>query len=150
MSDLGFLHARAIDLALPGDSRDRVLRALVDRLLAAFPDVPLDASALARALMDREGLGSTAIGSGFAVPHCKFRGVDRIIGVFGRTVTPLDFDARDRQPVRGFFLVVSPMDASGPHIRVLAAISRVVRDAATRQRLLESDDAAAVLAAIVG
>ena len=150
MSDLGFLHERAIDLALAGGARDAVLRALVDRLVTAFPDVALDAAALTRALRDREELGSTAIGSGFAVPHCKFRGVPRIIGVFGRTAQGLDFDARDRQPVRGFFLVVSPVDASGPHIRVLAAISRVVRDTAARQRLLESDDPAAVLAAITG
>jgi PTS system nitrogen regulatory IIA component len=150
VSDLGFLHAGAIDLALPGGSRQAVLRGLVDRLVAAFPGVGLDAAAVTRALLDREELGSTAIGAGFAVPHCKFRGVDRIIGVFGRTATALDFDARDRQPVRGFFLVVSPMDASGSHIRVLAAISRVVRDPGARQRLIDSPDPAAVLAAITG
>lgn len=146
--DLDFLTAPTIDLALGGTTRDAALRALVDRLGAAQPDLALDRDGLTRALLDREALGSTGVGMGVAVPHCKWKGVERIVGALGRSGAGVEFGARDGKPVRLFFLVVSPVNASGPHIRVLAAVSRLVRDAGLRDAIFSAPTPDAVLAAI--
>ncbi|MCI0339783.1 MAG: PTS sugar transporter subunit IIA [Planctomycetales bacterium] len=145
----GLVRDRGIAPALAAATRDAALRELTDLLAGAEPDLGLDREALVRALVDREALGSTAIGQGIAVPHCKLRGVPRIVGAFGRSAAGVDFQARDGRPVRLFFLVVSPIEASGPHIRVLATISRIAREEALRERLLAAPGAAEIHRALL-
>ena len=148
MADLGFLEEAVVDTALAGDDTASVIAALVARLTAAVPALEGQTAMLQAALVDREDLASTALGLGFAVPHCKFPGLDEIVGVYGRTPAPVPWGERDGTPVRGFFLVVSPIDASGSHIRVLAVLARLVRDDAARETLLAAADAGTVVAAI--
>lgn len=148
MADLGFLHEAVVTTALRGTDRASVIDALVEVLAVAHPAIAPLADRLRTALVDREELGSTALGLGFAVPHCKFPGLDDIIGVYGRTPEGVDWAARDGAPVRGFFLVVSPIEASGTHIRVLAVLARLIRDDETRAALLERDTPAAIVAAV--
>jgi len=128
MADLGFLEEAVVETALAGADGASVIGALVDKLTGAVPELASQAGLLNTALVDREELASTALGLGFAVPHCKLAGLDRIVGVYGRTAAGVAWGERDEIPVRGFFLIVSPIDASGSHIRVLAALSRLVRD----------------------
>jgi PTS system fructose-specific IIA component/PTS system nitrogen regulatory IIA component len=80
------------------------------------------------AVMKREELGSTGIGRGVAVPHTKHPSVDRLIGTVGISQNGVDFNSLDGEKVQIFFLLVSPPDRPGDHLRALENISRQLRD----------------------
>lgn len=110
---------------LPGRDVEGVLRAFAQRVAAA--GLVDDADRLYEKLQERETLGSTGIGSGVAIPHCKMKGLDRAILAVGIKDEPVDYGAVDEKPVRLFFLVVSPDDSPAVHLQVLASISRWVK-----------------------
>lgn len=110
---------------LPGEDVEGVLRAFAARL--AGHGLVDDAERLYDKLQEREQLGSTGIGSGVAIPHCKMKGLERAILAVGLKQRPVDYGAVDGKPVRLFFLVVSPQDAPAVHLQVLASISRWVK-----------------------
>ena len=110
---------------LPGEDVEGVLRAFAARL--ADHGLVDDVERLYDKLQEREQLGSTGIGSGVAIPHCKMKGLERAILAVGLKQRPVDFGAVDGKPVRLFFLVVSPQDAPAVHLQVLASISRWVK-----------------------
>jgi PTS system nitrogen regulatory IIA component len=91
-------------------------------------------------ILEREKLGSTAIGEGVAIPHGKMKGLDRILCAFGRSKEGIPFDAVDGQPVHIFFLLLAPEDSAGLHIQMLSRISRILRDPSFRKRLVEQGD----------
>jgi fructose-specific phosphotransferase system IIA component len=127
---------------LPGTDRAQVLRAFAERI--AGQGLVSDPEALFQKLWEREQLGSTAIGGGIAIPHCK---VDRLksgVVAVGRVEEGVDFGAADGQPVRLFFLVVSPSHSPAEHLQILAAISRWIKVGGRIQALLEQPDAAAL------
>ncbi len=120
---------------LPAAGRSQVLQAFADRIAAAGLAVSPDE--LYRKLCEREELSSTGIGAGIAIPHCK---LDRLKqGLVAVAVVPdgVDFGAVDGQPVRVFFLVVSPSQAAAEHLQVLAAISRWVKADRHVEKILE-------------
>lgn len=90
----------------------------------------LDAAEVARALGDREKLGSTGFGGGTAIPHGRIAGLRHIVGVFARLSQPLDFEAVDGLPVDLVFAMLSPTDAGAEHLKALARVSRQLRDRA--------------------
>jgi len=112
--------------SLPGQDRDSVLRVFARRL--ADNGLIPESEALYDKLVEREQLGSTGIGSGVAIPHCKLKGLSAPLLSIGVVDRPgVDFGAVDGKPVRVFFLVVSPTEAPAEHLQVLAAISRWVK-----------------------
>jgi PTS system nitrogen regulatory IIA component len=123
---------------LPGTDASSVLLAFAERV-AAMGYVG-DAERLFEKLMEREKLGSTGIGSGVAIPHCKMRGIERAVVAVGASRRPVDFGAVDSEPVRLFFLVVSPHDTPAVHLQVLASISRWVKADRHVPRLLAMRD----------
>jgi len=125
-----------------------VLRDFADRV-AELGYVP-DAGRLFEKLLEREQLGSTGIGSGVAIPHCKMKGLDRAILAVGATRRPVDFGAVDGEPVRLFFLVVSPNDAPAIHLQALSAISKWVKADHHVERILELDDRQAIYQLLQG
>ena len=78
--------------------------------------------------MKREDLGSTGIGRGVAVPHTKHPSVSRLVGTVAVSHSGVDFESLDGEPVQLFFLLVSPPDRPGDHLRALENISRQLRD----------------------
>jgi PTS system fructose-specific IIA component/PTS system nitrogen regulatory IIA component len=94
-----------------------------------------------KALMDREELGSTGIGSGVAVPHAKHDSITDLVGAFGRSKAGINFDALDGEPVHILFLLLSSKNASGAHLEALAYISRLVRDEKFVKSLKDAKDA---------
>ena len=94
-------------------------------------------------LLQRERLGSTGLGRGIAIPHVKFKQLDRIVCLFARLDKPIDFDAQDGEPVDLVFLLLAPEHASGDHLKALARISRLMRepDVATTLRQATSREA---------
>lgn len=130
-----------IRIPLHADGKDELLSELVH---AAAGDVSAEAEVL-RAVREREAVLSTGIGHGVAIPHGKSAALTELRMAAGCTTTPVEFDALDGQPVGLFFLLVGPESAAGPHIKALSLISRVVRDAAIRDRLSAAPDAATFL-----
>jgi PTS system nitrogen regulatory IIA component len=108
----------------------------------------IDAVALGRALEERELLASTAIGDGIAIPHGKLDTVDSLMGVLGRSVAGLDFDSIDSQPTHLVFMLVAPTASTGAHLKALARLSRLFRDAGFRQRLIDAPDGDAMFRTI--
>lgn len=92
------------------------------------------------AVMQRERLGSTGLGRGIAIPHAKLAALKTINCMFARLETPIAFDSLDGEPVDLIFLLMAPEHASGDHLKSLARISRVVREASVLDRLRAAKD----------
>ncbi len=127
---------------LPGADGPTVLRAFAERVVEA--GVVDDADLLYRRLLEREKLGSTALGHGVAVPHCKIEGLREVVVAVGLFRKGIDFEATDGEPVRLLFLVVSPSASPAAHLQSLAAISRWVRGDHHVERVLALADPQAI------
>jgi len=99
-------------------------------------------------LMQRERLGSTAIGNGIAIPHGKLPKLERLFGLFARLDRPIDFEALDGQPVDLIFLLLAPENAGADHLKALARIARLLRDADMTRLLRDSSDREALYAVL--
>jgi len=99
-------------------------------------------------LMQREKLGSTAVGNGIAIPHGKMPGLARLFGLFARLERPIDFEALDNQPVDLIFLLLAPEGAGADHLKALARIARLLRDPAVAHKLRGSHDAESLYAVL--
>ncbi len=108
--------------------------------------IGIDCVQLQDSLLEREDLGTTAMGGGIAIPHARIDGLDEVKGMFIRLSDPIDFDATDRQPVDLVFALFAPKDDSSHHLRALARISRVLRDTQVRDKLRSTDDPEAIYA----
>ncbi|MBV8962567.1 MAG: PTS IIA-like nitrogen regulatory protein PtsN [Hyphomicrobiales bacterium] len=98
------------------------------------------------AVLQRERLGSTGIGAGIAIPHCKLAKVAKLHGVFARLEKPIDFDALDGEPVDLIFLLVAPEAAGADHLKALARMARLLRDPAITSKLRATRDADGIFA----
>jgi len=96
----------------------------------------LNKRSLLQVLLERERLGSTGIGDGIALPHGKLAELSNLLISFGRSTNGLDFDSIDEQPAYLFFLLLAPENSAGMHLTALAKISRMLKDANFRQRLM--------------
>jgi len=99
-------------------------------------------------LLQRERLGSTGLGEGIAIPHGKFAGLKRIVGIFARLSEPVEFDAVDGEPVDIVFLLLAPEGAGADHLKALARISRLLREGHAVDKLRASKDASALYAVL--
>lgn len=97
-------------------------------------------------LLERERLGSTGVGHGVAIPHAKFANLDRLYGLFARLETAIDFESIDDQPVDLVFVLLAPEDAGAEHLKALARVSRLFRNADICAKLRASSDPAALYA----
>jgi nitrogen PTS system EIIA component len=98
------------------------------------------------AVLQRERLGSTGIGAGIAIPHCKLPKVTKLHGVFARLEKAIDFDALDGEPVDLIFLLVAPEAAGADHLKALARMARLLRDPAITAKLRALRDADGIFA----
>ena len=80
-----------------------------------------------------------SIGDGVAIPHGKFHGVNEPVISFGRSLKGVDFDSMDGQPVNIFFLLVAPENSASIHLKALARIARILKNAAFRKLLMEAN-----------
>lgn len=105
-----------------------------------------DATVVLDLLLEREGSGSTGVGSGVALPHAQPPGLDRMTAVFLRLEQPVAFDAVDGRPVDLLFALFAPEGDSSGHLRALARVSRLLRGADLRSQLREARSADAIYA----
>jgi mannitol/fructose-specific phosphotransferase system IIA component (Ntr-type) len=129
-----FFNRDAINLQLKGETKDEILKELISLL-------GLDEKSegiLFKMLKRRENLGSTGIGRGIAIPHCRSLVVNRLRVAFGRKPDGVDFGAIDQQPVHNFFLIVAPpLEVSNQYLPVLGKIAQFAKDPEVPSRLAE-------------
>ena len=99
-------------------------------------------------VLRRESMMSTGIGNGVAIPHGKARSVDRMLAACAVSLEGVDFDSVDGEPAHIFILLVSPENVGTPHVKVLANISRLLKEESVRQTLREAESSADLLAAL--
>ncbi|HZZ70796.1 MAG TPA: PTS sugar transporter subunit IIA [Pirellulales bacterium] len=123
-----FVCADAIRANLQAEDKEGVVRELAQALAEAKRINSAEMESIVKAILKREELGSTGIGRGVAVPHTKHPSVDRLVGTIGVSQSGVDFDSLDGEKVQLFFLLISPPDRPGDHLRALENISRQLRD----------------------
>ena len=132
-----FLCPACIIADLAGSTKDQVLL----ELAGAAAHADLDREAVHAVLLERERLGTTAVGNGYAIPHGKLRNLDKMVLTFARSVGGVDFAAPDNIPCRFFFTVLAPEGAAGQHLGLLGSIARLAKDATFTNRLAQAKNA---------
>ena len=132
-----FFNRDVVALDLEAKGKDEVLKEMIQLL-------DLDEKSqgiLFKMLKRRENLGSTGIGRGIAIPHCRSLVVDRLRIAFGRTAEPIEFDAIDENATRFFFLIVAPpLEVSNQYLPVLGKIAQFAKEPDVPERLATIND----------
>ena len=128
---------------LPGSTKEEVLNSMIE--IASASDRVTDKEKVRTAILEREKIMSTGVGSGFAIPHGKTDAVNDIVGAFAVPSQPIDYKSLDEQPVRIIFLLVGRDNMVGPHIKLLSRISRLMNKEDFRNKLLAAASPAQVL-----
>jgi len=123
-----FVNVESIRADLTAHDKEGVIAELVESLVVAKAIDGEQKDSIVQAIMKREELGSTGIGRGVAVPHTKHPSVGELVGTVGVSSEGVDFTSLDGEKVQLFFLLVSPPDRPGDHLRALENISRQLRD----------------------
>jgi nitrogen PTS system EIIA component len=134
-----FFDRDAIDLDLKGETKDEILKELIALLKLDEKSEGI----LYKMLKRRENLGSTGIGRGIAIPHCRSLVVSRLRVAFGRKPRGVEFNAIDTHPVHNFFLIVAPpLEVSNQYLPVLGKLAQFAKEADTTAKLgqLQSAD----------
>src|SRR6478609_11907700 len=123
-----FVSRESIRANLAADDKESVIREMVQSLMDAQRVNEKDFESIVEAILKREELGSTGIGRGVAVPHTKHPSIEKLIGTVAISENGVNFDSLDGEKVHLLFLLVSPPDRPGDHLRALENISRQLRD----------------------
>lgn len=139
------LKPSGVVLDLHACCKREALQALASKAAALLEQPESD---IMSTILEREQLGSTAVGGGVAIPHGKIEGLQEITGVLARLEKPLEFDALDEQPVDIVFMLLAPANATAAHLKALAKVSRFLRSEETLSALrgAESVEAAYAIA----
>jgi PTS system nitrogen regulatory IIA component len=145
MKILDVLHKETIIPDMKSRTKIEVLDELVEpvaRLTA------VDRDELVNVLLERERLGSTGIGGGIGIPHGKVKHLDNLIVGIGLSRKGVDFESLDGQPTRIFFLLVTPENSTGLHLKLLARISRILKNEDFKERLLRATNSSEIYSVI--
>jgi nitrogen PTS system EIIA component len=134
------LSLERVSLGMTANSKERLFEQIA-KLLQEGTDL-LDPRQAGEALLERERLGSTGIGSGVALPHGRVAALHRPLGAFCTLTHALDYNAIDRKPVTMVFALLVPLDATDEHLKILAELARLFSNKAWRERLVQAPTAA--------
>lgn len=113
-----------INLSLKPGKKDKVIEDLVYTMKKGA-----DAELIVSTLLKREELGSTGIGKGIAIPHCRSLAVDKLEIAIGRTIKPINFNAIDKKPVSLIFLIIAPpQDPGNQYLITLGKIVQIAKE----------------------
>jgi PTS system nitrogen regulatory IIA component len=125
--------------AIIPDLKSRTKKEVLEELVAPVARLTeIDTDDLVKVLLERERLGSTGIGGGIGIPHGKLRNLENLIIGFGLSRNGVDFESLDGEPTRIFFLLVTPENSTGLHLKLLARISRILKNEPFKERLLQA------------
>lgn len=144
--DLGdLIKPEGVISALSSKTKKQALQELADKASAM---TGVDARQILDVLLQREKLGSTGFGRGIAIPHGRLPNLRRVLAIFARLDTPIDFEAADGEPVDLLFVLLTPDHAGADHLKALSRISRILRDPMATEKLRASRDRAALYAVL--
>ena len=127
--------------AILGDLTSQDKKGIIEELVTPIASLAsINHEDIVRVLLERERLGSTGIGNGIGIPHGKLKGIDSLILGFGLSRKGVDFESMDGQPTHIFFLLISPENSAGLHLKLLAQISRILKVDSFREKLLNASN----------
>jgi PTS system nitrogen regulatory IIA component len=132
------LHPERVSVALTASDKEAALRAAA--ALLVMPEREANEESVYDVLMERERLASTGVGSGVAIPHGRFDGVDELRAAVAVCTDGVDFDAVDGLPVTILVAIIGPRSMPQKHLAALAGVSRVLRNDAVREGLIAASD----------
>lgn len=139
-----YMSEKLISLNLKAKTKDDILLEL-SKLIETSPNISNEGNNIYKSLVEREKLGSTGIGKGVAIPHAKTEAAKELTIAFGISKEKIDFKSMDNEGVNIFFVFASPNKDSQIYLKVLARISRLIREESFRQGLLECKSAREVI-----
>lgn len=145
MKILDFLHRESIIPDLKAADKKGVLEELTSPIAYI---TQADHNELVRVLIEREHLGSTGIGSGVGIPHGKMKGLTTLVLGIGLSRKGVYFDSLDGKPTHIFFLLLTPENSTGLHLKLLARISKLLKEDTFKEKLFAAKDKDDVLQAI--
>jgi nitrogen PTS system EIIA component len=131
---IDILDESSIVADLQAQTKAEALQILVEAMSRTTPTI--DQQEFLQIVLEREQLGSTGIGDGIAIPHGKSKAITEIVSGFGLSKRGIDFDSLDGKPAHLFFLLVAPETSVGTHLKMLARISRMLKNGEFRKKLL--------------
>ncbi|MGB0603330.1 MAG: PTS sugar transporter subunit IIA [Candidatus Latescibacterota bacterium] len=146
MTLLDILSPDSTIVDLKGDTKEEIIAELVASLSAS--EAISDQDKVLQAVLEREKIMSTGIGDGIAIPHGKSDSVVELVAALGTQRRGVDFEALDGEPAYVFFLLVSPANVSGPHIKALARISRLLKNDDFKKKLITASSPEEIISAI--
>ena len=146
MNLLDILSEKSVIVGLQGETKEEIIEELVDSLEEGV--AISDREKVLQSVLDREKIMSTGIGDGIAIPHGKSDAVITLSAALGTQKRGANFEALDGEPAYVFFLLVSPANISGPHIKALARISRLLKNENFKKRLIAASSTADLIGEI--
>lgn len=134
LSDI--LQRDAIIADLKSTNKQGIIKELA---IAVSKAAKTESKEIEKVLLEREELGSTGIGGGIGIPHGKLRSINSIIVGFGRSIKGVEFDSLDNRPVHIFFLLITPENSTGLHLRVLAQVSKLLKNHDFKENLIKAE-----------
>jgi PTS system nitrogen regulatory IIA component len=131
------------------DLKSRNKKGILEELVVPVAEIAgVSQNDLTKVLMERERLGSTGIGGGIGIPHGKMKNLESLVLGFGLSRKGVDFESLDGQPTHIFFLLITPENNTGLHLKLLARISRILKNDPFKSRLLGAVDSDEILGII--
>jgi PTS system nitrogen regulatory IIA component len=133
------------------DLKGQNKKGILEELVAPVAEIAgVHQEDLVKVLLERERLGSTGIGGGIGIPHGKMKDLDSLVLGFGLSRKGVDFESLDGKPAHIFFLLITPENSTGLHLKLLARISRILKNEPFKDRLLKASDRDEILSIIKG
>ena len=121
------------------DLKAKDKKGVIEELVASVSQITgINSSELVRVLLERERLGSTGIGGGIGIPHGKLANLESLIMGFGLSRKGVDFESMDGRPTHLFFLLITPENSTGLHLKLLARISRILKNDSFKKKLMKA------------
>jgi PTS system nitrogen regulatory IIA component len=134
---VNYMDRKRIFLDLQAHSKEEAITEIVRRMKESL--AIRDESYLLEEIFSRESRGSTSLGNGVAIPHARVKSLDKIVIAMARLSAGVSFSAEDRQPVRIIFILITPLEKLGEYLKVLAGLSKMLRDKKLLKGLFAAD-----------
>ncbi len=127
--------------AIITDMKSKVKNDVIEEMVASISKITgINSAELIKVLLERERLGSTGIGGGIGIPHGKLKNLESLIMGFGLSRKGVDFESIDGRPTHLFFILLTPENSTGLHLKLLARISRLLKNESFKKKLMEATD----------
>ncbi|RPH50818.1 MAG: PTS sugar transporter subunit IIA [Desulfobacteraceae bacterium] len=121
------------------DLKSKDKKGVIEELVASVSQITgIKGSELSHVILERERLGSTGIGGGIGIPHGKLANLESLIMGFGLSHKGVDFESMDGKPTHLFFLIITPENSTGLHLKLLARISRILKNDSFKKKLMKA------------